>query len=659
MSEYCLRWNNHRPNLVTVFSELLTSEALVDVTLATDGHYIHAHKLVLSACSVYFKDLFGANPCKHPIVILKDIRIDDLKTVIDFIYRGEVNVSQDRLQDVLRTAESLRIKGLAENPRSYDDMSSHGARFSSSSLGSQVTRQRSSLTDSREQSLSLEGDEEGDPGTPPSSKKRKITASHDSSESLHGEHGACAIKEAENEEKGRAYEVKDEPLDEHENEKPQSRDVEQDSNVGASQDTGDESNMTPGTSSDSPLTSSHSQGRNRRGVLQRQHGITRDAGGEERREDNRDSSHQQQIQSQHKIHLDGDGEKITELIVPDTMVLGGGSVTLTNTQPTLLQVPTMVVVPRDTLGPGPLPKQHSHPTPLLAPTPISKQLSHPEGRGPSTHQGPQPIIKQRSHPSVLTHTPPHSSLERIASTTNFTTTTTTTGAQQHLQVIPMQVFMKQRPSPTAITSQPSQLRPIQPKPSTGEGQTTSDSTPKKEVPIIRLTPSEDGGVNLSSSSGYSMSGCGITGPPRLPPRAVSEEPAMTRPSMTHTPELLSPGPSVLVQSVSQDSGLDVGMGSRMLSAPSLSVTAPAPDRSASSPGHCPVLRGGPALGCNFCWNSTDPQGRVLRRKTKYHCPECRTNLCIVPCFHEYHKQIERAQDTDKQITKILTKTGSM
>ena len=42
------------------------------------------------------------NPCKHPIVILKDIRIDDLKTVIDFIYRGEVNVSQDRLQDVLK-----------------------------------------------------------------------------------------------------------------------------------------------------------------------------------------------------------------------------------------------------------------------------------------------------------------------------------------------------------------------------------------------------------------------------------------------------------------------------------------------------------------------------------------------------------------------------
>lgn len=409
-------------------------------------------------------------------------------------------------------------------------------------------------------------------------------------------------------------------------------------------------------------------------MLQRQHGIIRDAGGEERRDENRDTLHQQQTQHPQKIHqqqqheggksdmkmeLKGDVEKTTELIVPDTMVLSGGAVTLTSTQPTLLQVPAVVVGPRDSVGPGPLPKQHSHPTPLLAPAPIiSKQLSHPEVRGSTPHQGPPPMAKHRSHPSVLTHTPSHS-IERISNTTTNTTTTTTTAAQQHLQVIPMKVFMKQRSSPTAMTSQSSQLRPIQPKPSTVESHSTSDSAPKKDLPLIRLTPSEDSGsVHISSSSGYNMGGCTMTGPPRLP-RAVSEEPAMTRPSMTHTPELLPSGQSVLVQSVSQDSGLDASAGSRMLSAPQLSVTAPAPVRSTSSPGHCPVLRGGPALGCNFCWNSTDPQGRVLRRKTKYHCPECRTNLCIVPCFHEYHKQIERAQDTDKQITKILTKTGSM
>lgn len=56
----------------------------------------------------------------------------------------------------------------------------------------------------------------------------------------------------------------------------------------------------------------------------------------------------------------------------------------------------------------------------------------------------------------------------------------------------------------------------------------------------------------------------------------------------------------------------------------------------SRSGHCPVLRAGPALGCNFCWNTIDSHGRILRRKTKYYCPECQINLCIVPCFQQYH-----------------------
>ncbi len=58
-------------------------------------------------------------------------------------------------------------------------------------------------------------------------------------------------------------------------------------------------------------------------------------------------------------------------------------------------------------------------------------------------------------------------------------------------------------------------------------------------------------------------------------------------------------------------------------------------------GHCPKAREGPALGCNYCWNTTDTNGRILRRKTKYHCPECQANLCIVPCFQQYHEALER------------------
>ncbi|GAB1868899.1 Putative serine threonine-protein kinase dyrk2-like protein [Camponotus japonicus] len=114
MQQYCLRWNNHQPNFISVFSNLLNNETLVDVTLAAEGRQIQAHKVVLSACSTYFQSLFTVNPCQHPIVILKDIKFSDLKIMVDFMYYGEVNISQDQLPSIIKTAESLKIKGLAE-----------------------------------------------------------------------------------------------------------------------------------------------------------------------------------------------------------------------------------------------------------------------------------------------------------------------------------------------------------------------------------------------------------------------------------------------------------------------------------------------------------------------------------------------------------------
>ena len=74
---------------------------------------------------------------------------------------------------------------------------------------------------------------------------------------------------------------------------------------------------------------------------------------------------------------------------------------------------------------------------------------------------------------------------------------------------------------------------------------------------------------------------------------------------------------------------------------------PSPSPVVQRAGHCPALRPGPALGCNFCWNSVDECGRILRRKTKYHCPECHINLCIVPCFQEYHEKAEKKKARSK------------
>ena len=68
---FCLRWNNHQTNLLSVFDQLLQLEAFCDVTLAVDGASIKCHKMVLAACSSYFQNLFMENDAKHPIVFLK------------------------------------------------------------------------------------------------------------------------------------------------------------------------------------------------------------------------------------------------------------------------------------------------------------------------------------------------------------------------------------------------------------------------------------------------------------------------------------------------------------------------------------------------------------------------------------------------------------
>ncbi|XP_052565544.1 protein tramtrack, alpha isoform isoform X2 [Culex pipiens pallens] len=111
---FCLRWNNHQTNMLSVFDQLLHAETFTDVTLAIEGQYLKAHKMVLSACSPYFQQIFVNHPEKHPIVILKDVPFKDMKCLLDFMYRGEVSVDQDRLAAFLRVAESLRIKGLTE-----------------------------------------------------------------------------------------------------------------------------------------------------------------------------------------------------------------------------------------------------------------------------------------------------------------------------------------------------------------------------------------------------------------------------------------------------------------------------------------------------------------------------------------------------------------
>ncbi|BES87827.1 helix-turn-helix, Psq domain [Nesidiocoris tenuis] len=114
---YSLRWNNHQSHLLTAFDSLLQNETLVDVTLVCEESTFKAHKVVLSACSPYFQRIFSETPCKHPVIVLKDLRGWEVQAIVDFMYRGEISVGQEQLSSLIKAAESLQVRGLAHTER--------------------------------------------------------------------------------------------------------------------------------------------------------------------------------------------------------------------------------------------------------------------------------------------------------------------------------------------------------------------------------------------------------------------------------------------------------------------------------------------------------------------------------------------------------------
>jgi len=122
--KFCLRWNDFESNISTAFRELRDDKDFFDVTLSCDDEQIQAHKVILSACSPFFRGVLRRNPHAHPLLYLKGVKFSDLTAVLNFMYHGEVNVAQEELNSFLAVAEELRVKGLTQNNQSGNNSSS-------------------------------------------------------------------------------------------------------------------------------------------------------------------------------------------------------------------------------------------------------------------------------------------------------------------------------------------------------------------------------------------------------------------------------------------------------------------------------------------------------------------------------------------------------
>ncbi|XP_011054646.1 PREDICTED: protein tramtrack, alpha isoform isoform X1 [Acromyrmex echinatior] len=543
MQQFCLRWNNHQPNFISVFSNLLNNETLVDVTLAAEGRQIQAHKVVLSACSTYFQSLFTVNPCQHPIVILKDIKFSDLKIMVDFMYYGEVNISQDQLPSIIKTAESLKIKGLAEM---------HTASLTKWPSGSSETG----------------GGDRGESCSPspsplsPSFRRKRLRKSSTGSTS-----GSGDKPEEMNEITLVATNiVKPEPLI-------------------VSQESGENLRRPVNTSTESQGSIDEDQ------ISIMSNMETSSA--------NTPAQSDGSIQDVSQQSAGNIGQSSVSSQPPVHQVLHCKQTQVAKRTRLLIRQPRVKKEPSH-LSPD---SETASFSPHIVST--SVHLATPTLNLPQT---------SRSFEESRISPPPHTML---VSQPNLLTVTS------NLLTVPQQSYLTKQHSHPLLSSQ---------QPSTSGTYLIHRQHSHPELPGRTTSPS----IVIE------------------PAPLLKTEEDLEETTITATPSIASElGTS---GSSSTSGGLRVKTTElrRTSSSPQTSSSREPPSRDQRL-GHCPVLRQGPALGCNHCWNTIDAHGRILRRKTKYHCPECQINLCIVPCFQEYHDQ--RRELISK--LKPLPKTSSV
>jgi len=84
------------------YSRLLSREYIIISILFLIISYVFS--------SPYFQRLFSETPCKHPVIVLKDLPDWEMRAIIHFMYKGEINVGQEQLPLLLQAAETLQVR---------------------------------------------------------------------------------------------------------------------------------------------------------------------------------------------------------------------------------------------------------------------------------------------------------------------------------------------------------------------------------------------------------------------------------------------------------------------------------------------------------------------------------------------------------------------
>lgn len=95
-------------------SELRDKAQFLDFTICIDDKELRAHKLVLAACSDYFRAMLAHNSLESydNRVNLQDISVVAMQAILDFCYECKIDLNIDNVQEILTAASILQINAV-------------------------------------------------------------------------------------------------------------------------------------------------------------------------------------------------------------------------------------------------------------------------------------------------------------------------------------------------------------------------------------------------------------------------------------------------------------------------------------------------------------------------------------------------------------------
>ena len=114
MEKFCLKTVDFQTNISKSFQRLRNQDDFCDVTLVgEDFKQVKAHKVVLSSCSEYFKNILLNNKSHPgPMLCLYGVNQEDLNNILDYIYMGQLEIYHEEIDRFLEIAQRLRLHGM-------------------------------------------------------------------------------------------------------------------------------------------------------------------------------------------------------------------------------------------------------------------------------------------------------------------------------------------------------------------------------------------------------------------------------------------------------------------------------------------------------------------------------------------------------------------